>query len=139
MNMYLVFALLSALFAALVTIIAKLALQNIEPTLLTSVRAVIMALLLIVLSLFEGDLYNVLRFTSKDWLFVTLAALFGALSWLFYFVALKLAPNVKGVYAIDRFSVVLVVFLAWLILHETLTWRAVVGSLLVFFGVLLMN
>ncbi len=138
-HMYIFFALLSAVFAALVTIVAKLALRGVDAVLLTTVRAVIMALLLLTVSLFKGDLKNTAIFTSRDWLFVALSALFGALSWLFYFIALKFAPSVKGVYAIDRASIIFLVFLAWILLKEPLTWQAILGAVLVFIGVLLMN
>jgi len=111
--MWLLYALLAAFFAALVAIFAKLGLKDIDTTLATTVRALIMAAFLLAVSLllkkFEG--FSLTTFSSKEWLLITLAGLAGALSWLFFFFALK-GGEASGVVAIDRLSVIFVVFLA---------------------------
>jgi len=138
--MWLLYALFAAFFAALVAIFAKLGLKDIDTTLATTVRAIIMAGFLVIISVFlkkfEG--FSLLSFTSKEWLLITLAGIAGALSWLFFFFALKegVASNVV---AIDRLSVVFVVFLAALFLGETLGWQVVLGALIMSAGAVLIT
>ena len=103
--MWLIYAFLSAIFAALVAIFAKLGLKDIDSTLATTVRAIIMAIFLVIVALFlkKFDAFSLTSFNSRDWLLIFLAGIAGALSWLFYFAALKggLASNVV---AIDRLT-----------------------------------
>lgn len=138
--MWLLYALFAAFFAALVAIFAKLGLKDIDTTLATTVRAIIMAGFLVIVSIFlkkfEG--FSLLSFSSKEWLLIALAGIAGALSWLFFFVALKegVASNVV---AIDRLSVVFVVFLAALFLGETLGWQVVLGALIMSAGAVLIS
>lgn len=136
--MWLILALLSALTAALVAIFGKLGLKGIDPTLATSVRAVIMALFLVaaagVLGKFQG--FSLASFSSKGWTYIILAGIAGALSWLFYFWALKIGPA-SAVAAIDRLSIVFVVIFAALLLGEAFTKYTGAGALLVVMGALL--
>jgi len=138
--MWLLYALLAAFFAALVAIFAKLGLKDIDTTLATTVRALIMAAFLLAVSLllkkFEG--FSLTTFSSKEWLLITLAGLAGALSWLFFFFALK-GGEASGVVAIDRLSVIFVVFLAALFLGETLGWQVVLGAVLMSAGAMLIT
>ncbi|HEY4511183.1 MAG TPA: EamA family transporter [Candidatus Paceibacterota bacterium] len=136
--MWIFYALLAAVFAAAVAIFGKLGLKNIDPTLATTVRAVIMAAFLVAtafaLQKFNG--FSLSTFTGKEWLLVALAGIAGALSWLFYFTALKSGPA-GGVAALDRLSVVFVVLLAALFLGEALTWKTILGAILITGGALL--
>ena len=133
--MWIVFALLAAVCAALVAIFGKLGLERIDPTLAATVRALIMAgvLILAVIGLKGSDLASVSQFTNREWLFIVLAGVAGALSWLFYFIALAHGPA-GSVAALDRLSVVFVVLLAAVILGETLTIPALIGALLIVCG-----
>jgi transporter family protein len=133
-------AFLSSITAALVAIFGKLGLKEIDPTLATTVRSVIMAGCLVLLSASLGKLQNFSfsTFSSRDWTLIVLAGLAGALSWLFYFMALKFGPATKVV-AIDRLSLVFVIVLAALFLGETLRWKSVVGAILMIIGAILIT
>ena len=138
--MWLFYAFLSSITAALVAVFGKLGLKNIDSTLATTVRSIIMAAFLVIVSLFlkkfEG--FSLHSFSSKDWLFITLAGISGALSWLFYFFALKTGLATKVV-VIDRLSLVFVIILAAIFLGESLGWKSVTGALLMISGALLIT
>lgn len=138
--MWLIYAFLSAITAALVAIFAKFGLKGIDPTLATTVRSLIMAGFLILVSLllkkFQGFSFN--SFSSRDWLLIFLAGVSGALSWLFYFFALKYGLASKVV-AVDRLSIVFVVVLAVLFLGEALGWKTVLGAALMVAGAILIT
>ena len=130
-----IFAFLSALFAALVAIFGKIGIKDIDSTLATTVRAVIMALFLVIVSLFLGKSSLLPSISGKAMLFIVLAGVAGALSWLAYFYALKLGPA-SGVAVLDRFSVVLVVILAALFLGEAITLKSLAGLVLITAGLI---
>lgn len=136
--MWLFYAFLSAITAALVAIFAKLGLKEIDSTLATTIRAIIMAVFLVLVSIafkkFNGFSFGDLA--GKEWVLIILAGIAGALSWLFYFLAIK-TGTVSGVVAIDRLSVVFVVLLAAFFLGEALTWQSILGALLITGGAIL--
>ena len=138
--MWLLYAFLSALFAAAVAIFGKLGLKNIDPTLATTIRSIIMAGFLFVVSFFlnkfDGFSFGSLR--GKDWLLIVSAGVAGALSWLFYFIALKEGVTTKVV-AIDRLSILMVVILSALLLGETFGWKVILGALLMAGGAILIS
>lgn len=138
--MWLIYAFLSAIMAASVAIFAKLGLEDIDSTLATTVRAIIMAGFLVLVSFFlkKFDGFSLTTFTSKDWLLIFAAGIAGALSWLFYFFALKNGVA-TGVVAIDRLSIVFVVILAAIFLAEGFGWKAVIGALLMTAGAILIT
>jgi transporter family protein len=124
----------------LVAIFGKLGLKHADPTLATTLRALLMALCLVSVSLALGKFRGLgaETFSGRDWLLLALAALSGAASWLFYFVALQAGPA-TAVAAIDRLSIVVVVLLAALFLGEVWTWRMGVGALLMAGGAVLIS
>lgn len=136
--MWIIYAFLSAITAALVAIFGKLGLKNVDSTLATTIRSVIMALFLVCVSLalkkFQGFSLNSL--SSKDWLLIVLAGIAGALSWLFYFFALKIGPA-SQVAVIDRLSLVFVILLSALFLGESLTLKVALGTILMVLGAIL--
>ncbi|KKR89240.1 MAG: hypothetical protein UW50_C0001G0330 [Candidatus Wolfebacteria bacterium GW2011_GWA1_44_24] len=135
-----IYAFLSALSAALVAIFAKLGLDRVEPILATTVRSLIMSGFLVIVSLllkkFQGFSLN--SFSSRDWLLIFLAGISGALSWLFYFFALKLGLASK-VAAVDRLSIIFVIGLAALFLGEAIGWKIAVGAFLMALGAVLIT
>lgn len=131
------FALLSAVFAALVAILGKMGVRGIDSTTATTVRAVIMALFLVGVFLFLGKFSELAKFDKRALLFVALSGIAGALSWLAYFFALKYG-SAHSVAALDRTSVAMVAVLAALFLGEVFTWKVALGALLMVTGAVLM-
>lgn len=136
--MWFVYALLSSITAALVAIFGKLGLKGVDSTLATTVRSIIMALFLVLVSLalnkFKGFSFGFL--SARDWILILLAGISGALSWLFYFFALK-SGQASKVVVIDRLSLVFVIILAALFLGEKLGLKQIFGALLMIGGALL--
>lgn len=138
--MWVLYAFLSSIFAAGVAIVGKLGLKNIDSTLATTVRSIIMAAFLVLVSLslkkFHG--FNFHSLSNKDWLFIVLAGIFGAMSWLFYFFALKYG-QATPVVAIDRLSMVFVFILALVFLGEAFSVKALAGVILMVGGAILIS
>ncbi|MFA5318052.1 MAG: EamA family transporter [Patescibacteria group bacterium] len=134
---WIIFALLSAVFAALVAIFGKIGISNIDSTLATTVRSIVMASFLVLVSLALGKFKFWSSIDNKALLFIVLAGISGAFSWLFYFFALRFGPA-SGVAALDRLSVVFVVIFATIFLAEKLTWSVGLGAALITAGALLM-
>lgn len=138
--MWLTYAILSAITAALVAIFGKLGLSKVDSTLATTIRGIIMAVFLIVVTLslkkFEG--FTMRSLDSKQWLYIVLAGIAGALSWLFYFAALKNGAATR-VAAIDRLSIVFVLIFAILFLGESFRVKPAVGAALMAVGAILMT
>lgn len=138
--MWLIYALLSAIFAAGVAIVGKLGLKNIDSTLATTIRSIIMALFLLIISLLLKKFHNFSfnNFSSKDWWLIVFSGIFGALSWLFYFFALKGGPA-TAVVAVDRLSMAFVFILALIFLGETFTIKGLIGVSLIVAGAILFS
>lgn len=138
--MWVFYAFLSAIFAALVAIFGKLGLKNIDSTLATTIRAIIMASFLFLVSLGLGKFNNFSagNLNGRDWLLITLSGVAGAISWIFYFLALKYGLAGK-VAAIDRLSIVFVIILAAIFLGEGFGWKVALGSALVAAGAILIT
>jgi transporter family protein len=138
--MWVFYAILSAIFAAGVAIAGKLGLKSIDSTLATTIRSLIMAAFLLLVSFFLKKFhgFNIHDLSGKDWLLIIAAGIFGALSWLFYFFALKNGPAVP-VAAIDRLSLVFVFILALLFLGENFSFKGLLGVLLMVAGAILLS
>ncbi|UAY90859.1 EamA family transporter [Pectobacterium polaris] len=138
MSSWLIYALLSAVCAAMVAIFGKIGLQNLDANTATAIRAVIMALFLVGVVVAQGKLALVGEIVAnkKALLFIVLSGVAGALSWLFYFVALK-NGNVAQVAPIDKLSVVFAVVLAVILLGEKISLVAGAGVALISVGALL--
>lgn len=137
--MWLLLAFLSAFTAALVAIFGKLGLSKIDTTLATTIRSIIMAgfLLIVSLSLSKWKDFSIHGITGKQWWYIVLAGVAGALSWLFYFSALRVGHASK-VAAVDRLSVALVFIMSILFLGEKFSWIAAIGATLMVGGAILM-
>ncbi|MEM2087981.1 MAG: EamA family transporter [Thermoproteota archaeon] len=136
-GVWLILALLSAFFAALVTIFGKIGLKTIDSTVAAGVRAVIMAATMIGIIMLLGRTSQLTQLMQRDMLFIILSGVSGALSWVFYFAALKLADASK-VATIDRTSILFIIVLSYLILGEELSLRTVAAGMLVFLGALIL-
>ena len=136
--LWLGYALLSALMAALVSVFGKIGLQGLDANTATAIRAVIMALFLVAVLLVQRNVGHVSEIlsNSKAMLFIVLSGVAGALSWLFYFVALKYG-KVAQVTSVDKFSVVLAAIIAVVFLGEALSWVSATGVGLITAGIIL--
>lgn len=136
---WLIYALLAAVTASFVTIFSKLGVVNLSPSLASTIKAIIMAVFLIAVSIFRGDFSNfttnVLNY-KKDFLFLILTGVFGALSWLFMNIALK-HGKVTQVAPIDKLSVVITVIISIIIFKESFSIKAMLGVLLIAIGAIL--
>lgn len=135
--MWIVYALMSAIFAAAVAVLGKIGLKNVDSTLATTIRAVVMAVFLVGAATMLQKFSLIKTVENQTLLFIILSGVAGALSWLFYFFALKYGPA-SGVAALDRLSVVFVVLLAALFLGEAMTAKTAIGLLFIVGGALLL-
>ncbi|MBM7652372.1 EamA family transporter [Neobacillus cucumis] len=135
---WLLFAILSAVSAALVSIFGKIGLQNIDANTATAIRSVIMAIFLIGVVMFQGNLGKIPEIIGqkKALLFIVLSGIAGATSWLFYFLALK-TGKVSQVGPIDKLSVVIATVLAIIFFGEKLSLVNGIGVFLIAIGVIL--
>lgn len=132
---WLIFALLSAVFASLVAIFGKIGLANVDSNIATAIRAGIMFLFMTGVILAQGKFSQVPEVfqNHKALFYIVLSGIVGALSWLFYFLALKFG-TVSQVVPIDRLSIVFALILAIFILGEKVTINSVVGIVLIVIG-----
>ena len=138
MQSWVLFSLLSAVSAAFVAIFGKIGIAHVDSTLATTVRAVIMAGFLVITSLVLGKGTFLNTIDSKALTFIMFSGIAGALSWRFYFFALKNGPA-PGVAALDRTSVVFVLIFSLLFLGTRFTWKSAIGALFVTVGAILMS
>ena len=136
--MYILYALLGAIMASAGTIFAKLGLKGVDANLLTAIRGIVMAIIVSIAALSFGKLTvtAMSSLSSKQWLFVVLSGLGGALSWIFFYQALSVGPTV-AVTVIDKLSIVFTAILAFVVLTEGITLQAGLGLLLMVIGTLL--
>lgn len=132
-----IYALLSAVSASAVAILGKIGLSGVDSTLATSVRSVVMAVFLVIVSISLGKWSQLNTIDNRALFFIIASGIAGALSWLFYFFALKTGPA-SGVSALDRTSAVFVLILAILFLGESLTWMKAIGAICIVGGAILM-
>lgn len=135
---WLIYAILAAVSAALVSIFGKIGLQNIDANTATAIRAIIMAIFLIGVVAFEGNLSKIPEIIGekKTFLFIVLSGAAGATSWLFYFMALKVG-KVSQVAPIDKLSVVIATIAAIFFLGEKLSLVNGIGVGLIAIGVIM--
>jgi transporter family protein len=135
--MWLVFALGSAIFAALTSILAKVGIDGVNSNLATAIRTCVVVLLawgMVFLTHAQGGITNI---GTKSWIFLILSGLATGASWLCYYRALQIG-EVSKVVPIDKMSTVITLILAFLFLHESFTIKSVIGMLLLTAGTLVM-
>ena len=131
------FALGSALFAALTSILAKVGIEGVNSNLATALRTMVVVAMSWGMVFLTGAQKGISGISQKSWLFLVLSGLATGASWLCYYKALQLGPASKVV-PIDKLSVVITLVLAFLFLHEEFTAKSAVGCLLIGAGTLLM-
>ena len=135
--MWFLFAILSAVFAALTSILAKVGIQGVNSNLATAIRTLVVlvfAWAMVFLTNAQGGISNI---DKRSWLFLVLSGLATGASWLCYYKALQIG-EVSKVVPIDKLSVVMTLILAAVILHEQFTVKSVLGCVLIAVGTLLM-
>lgn len=135
--MWAVFAVLSAIFAALTSILAKIGIENVDSNLATAVRTVVvvaMSWLMVFITNAQSGLTNISR---KSWIFLILSGLATGASWLCYYKAIQMG-EVSKVVPIDKMSVIITLILAVVFLHEDFNAKSIIGAVLITVGTLVM-
>lgn len=135
--MWIIYALLSALFASLTAICAKIGVKDIDSNLATAIRTTVILLLTWGIVFFSGHLSQVKSVPRYTWLFLLLTGISTGLSWLFYFKAIQLG-DVSRVASVDKLSVVLTIILAFILLKEPVSPKVIAGGVLICAGSILM-
>ena len=135
--MWWIYAILSALFASLTAIFAKVGVTNINSNLATGIRTVVVFIMLWCIILARGEAKGISLLSKQNIAFLIISGIATGFSWLFYFKALQLG-NVSQVATIDKLSVALTIILAIIFLGETLTLKTAIGAGLIIVGTLVM-
>lgn len=135
--MWIFFAFLSALFAALTSILAKIGIDNVNSNLATALRTVVVLIMAWGMVFLTGAHGGITDISRKSWIFLTLSGLATGASWLCYYKALQIGEASKVV-PIDKLSVVITLILAFVFLHEEFTIKSVIGAVLITIGTLAM-
>ena len=135
--MWFVFALLSAVFAALTSILAKVGIEDVSSNLATAIRTVVVLIMAWGMVFLTGTQSGISSISKKSWIFLILSGLATGASWLCYYRALQIGDASKVV-PIDKLSVVITLVLAFVFLHEDFTVEALIGCVLIGAGTLFM-
>jgi len=131
--MWIVYALLSALFAALTSILAKLGIQNVNSNLATAIRTAVVLVMAWGIVFLTGKQHEIEHISQRSWLFLGLSGVATGLSWLFYYRALQLGDASK-VIPIDKLSIVISMVMAFFILGEAFNTKTIIGGVLITLG-----
>src|SRR6195952_4304264 len=124
--MWWIYALLSAFFAALVAVFAKIGIKGVDTDLATAIRTVVIVILAWAIVLVKGAEFSLGNLTKQNWIFLVLSGCATGLSWIFYFKALQLG-KISQVAPVDKLSVALAIVLAVVFLKEPLTLKSALG------------
>ena len=135
--MWLLFAVGSAVFAALTSILAKVGIDGVNSNLATAIRTLVVLVMAWGIVFLTGGQSSIWAISKKSWLFLILSGLATGASWLCYYKAIQLG-SVSKVVPIDKLSVVITLILAFVFLHEEFTAKSAVGAILITAGTLIM-
>ena len=135
--MWLLFAILSAVFAALTSILAKIGIEGVNSNLATAIRTVVVVIMSWGMVFLTNAQNGITQISRKSWVFLILSGLATGASWLCYYRALQTGEASKVV-PIDKLSVVITLILAFVFLHEEFTARSLIGCVLIGVGTLIM-
>ncbi len=135
--MWMLFAFLSAVFAALTSILAKIGIDGVNSNLATAIRTVVVVVMAWVMVFFVHAQGGLTTISRKSWIFLILSGLATGASWLCYYKALQMGEASKVV-PIDKLSVVITILLACVFLHEEITVKSLIGCVLIGVGTLVM-
>lgn len=135
--MWFFFALLSAIFAALTSILAKVGIEGVNSHLATAIRTVVVLIMAWGIVFLTNTQSGIVSITRKSWIFLILSGLATGASWLCYYKALQMGEASKVV-PVDKLSVAITLVLAFVFLHETFTAKSLIGAVLITAGTLVM-
>ena len=135
--MWFLFAILSAVFAALTSVLAKIGIDGVNSNLATAIRTVVVVMMAWGMVFVTNTQSGITAISKKSWMFLILSGLATGASWLCYYRALQIGAASKVV-AVDKFSVVLTFVFAFLFLHEEITVKSLIGCILIGAGTLVM-
>ena len=131
--MWVIFAILSAVFAALTSILAKIGIEGVNSNLATAVRTIVVVLMAWFMVFITGNQNGIVDISKKSWIFLILSGLATGASWLCYYKALQLGKASKVV-PIDKLSIVITIILAFIFLGEQITLKTLIGCCLIVTG-----
>ena len=135
--MWVIFAILSAIFAALTSILAKIGIEGVNSNLTTAVRTIVVVLMAWFMVFITGNQNGIVDISKKSWIFLILSGLATGASWLCYYKALQLGEASK-VIPIDKLSIVITIILAFIFLGEQITLKTLIGCCLIVTGTFVM-
>ncbi len=135
--MWAIFAILSAIFAALTSILAKVGIEGVNSNLATAVRSIVVVLMAWFMVFATGNQNGIVDISKKNWIFLILSGLATGASWLCYYKALQLG-EVSKVVPIDKLSIVITTILAFIFLGEQITLKTLIGCCLIIVGTFVM-
>lgn len=135
--MWAIFAILSAIFAALTSILAKVGIESVNSNLATAIRTIVVVLMAWFMVFITGNQNGIVDISKKSWLFLILSGLATGASWLCYYKALQLG-EVSKVVPIDKLSIVITIILAFIFLGEQITLKTLIGCCLIVAGTFVM-
>ena len=135
--MWFIFAILSAVFAALTSILAQVGIDGVNSNLATAVRTIVVVLMAWVMVFITNAQSGLFEISKKSWIFLILSGLATGASWLCYYKALQIGEASKVV-PVDKLSVVITLILAFVFLHESFTFKSLIGCVLITAGTLIM-
>ena len=135
--MWWLFALLSAVFAALTSILAKIGIDGVNSNLATAIRTLVVVIMAWAMDFLTNSSHGINDISKKSWIFLILSGLATGASWLCYYKALQIG-DVSKVVPIDKLSVVITLILAFIFLKETFTIKSLIGCILIGLGTLVM-
>ena len=135
--MWCIYALLSALFASLTAIFAKIGIKDVDSDLATAIRTIVILVMAWIIVFFKGSAQSISSLTKYNILFLCLSGVATGFSWIFYFKALQLG-KVSQVAPVDKLSVALTIILSVIILKEVVTLKMAIGAILIISGTLVL-
>jgi len=135
--MWLLYAILGAVFAAITSILAKIGIEGVNSNLAVAVRTVVVLVMAWGIVFITGKQHDIAEISTKSWTFLGLSGLATGLSWIFFYRALQMGEASKVV-PIDKLSVVISIVLAFVILGEAVSVKTVIGGLLIAIGTLVL-
>ena len=135
--MWIFYAILSAFFASLTAIFAKIGVKDVNSNLATAIRTIVVLILIWGIVFFRGEQEGLAFISKKNVLFLVRSGIMTGLSWIFYFKAISEGP-LSVIAPIDKLSVALTIILAFIFLNEPVTLKAVIGSLMIISGIVVL-